>query len=76
MVQRLVRNFMAATPPLFAATSRVLDSIRAVLSGYGIRANELDHAIRMLRGMIHSYALLQATHAFQWITTRMRALPG
>jgi hypothetical protein len=36
------------------------------LSGYGIRPDELDHAIRMLRCMIHGYAQLQAANAFQW----------
>ena len=52
--------------PLLAATTRVIDSIRAVLSGYGIRPDELDHAIRMLRCMVHGYAVLQAANAFQW----------
>ena len=46
--------------------TRVTDSIRAVLSGYGIQPDELDHAVRMLRCMIHGYALLQAASAFQW----------
>jgi AcrR family transcriptional regulator len=52
--------------PLFAATSRVIDSIRAVLSGYGIAPDELDHAIRTLRRTLHGYALLQAANAFHW----------
>lgn len=52
--------------PLFAAATRVIDSIRAVLSGYGIQPDELDHAIRLLRCVIHGYALLQAANAFQW----------
>ena len=51
---------------MLAATTRVIDSIRAVLSGYGHSTDELDHAIRMLRCMIHGYALLQAANAFQW----------
>lgn len=49
-----------------AATTRVIDSVRAVVSGYGIRPDELDHAIRMLRCTIHGYAQLQAANAFQW----------
>ncbi len=52
--------------PMLAATTRVIDSIRAVLSGYGLQPDELDHAIRMLRCVIHGYALLQAANAFQW----------
>ena len=52
--------------PLLAATTRVIDSIRAVLSGYGIQPDELDHAIRMLRCTIHGFTLLQAANAFHW----------
>jgi AcrR family transcriptional regulator len=52
--------------PLLAATTRWINTIRAILSGYGIQPDELDHAIRMLRCMIHGYALLQAANAFQW----------
>ena len=59
-------QFQGNDDPLLAATTRVIDSIRAVLSGYGIRPDELDHAIRMLRCMIHGYALLQAANGFQW----------
>jgi AcrR family transcriptional regulator len=51
---------------LLAAAARVIDSIRAVLSGYGIQPDELDHAVRMLRCMIHGYALLQVADGFQW----------
>ena len=39
-----------------ASATRVIDSIRAVLSGYGIRPDEVDHAIRMLRCTIHGFA--------------------
>jgi AcrR family transcriptional regulator len=59
-------QFQGREDPLLAATTRVVDSIRAVLSGYGIRPDELDHAIRMLRCAIHGYAVLQAANAFQW----------
>jgi AcrR family transcriptional regulator len=52
--------------PLLAATTRVIDSMRAVLSGYGIQPDELDHAIRMLRCTVHGFALLQAANAFHW----------
>ena len=61
-------EFRGRDDPLLAAASRVLDSVRAVLSGYGIRPGELDHAIRMLRCTIHGYATLQAANAFQWGT--------
>jgi hypothetical protein len=39
---------------------------RAVLSGYGIQPDEVDHAIRMLYCMIHGYAMLHAANAFEW----------
>jgi AcrR family transcriptional regulator len=59
-------EFQGQDDPLFVAATRVIGSIRAVLSGYGIRPDELDHAIRMLRCMIHGYAQFQAANAFQW----------
>jgi AcrR family transcriptional regulator len=52
--------------PLFVAGLRVITSLRAVVSGYGIPAADLDHAIRTLRCTIHGYAVLQAANAFQW----------
>lgn len=52
--------------PLLAASTRVIDSIRAVLSGYGIPLEDLDHAIRMLRCTVHGFALLQTADAFHW----------
>jgi AcrR family transcriptional regulator len=59
-------QFRGRDDPLLAATTRVIDSIRAVLSGYGIQPDELDHAIRMLRCTIHGFTLLQAANAFHW----------
>lgn len=51
---------------LLVAATRVMESIRAVLSGYGLAPDELDHAIRMLRCTLHGYALLDAEGGFQW----------
>ena len=59
-------QFQGRDDPLFVAATRVIDSIRAVLSGYGIRRDELDHAIRRPRCTIHGHALLQAANGFQW----------
>jgi Tetracyclin repressor-like, C-terminal domain len=33
---------------------------------YGTQPDEVDHAIRMLRCMIHGFALLPAANGFQW----------
>jgi AcrR family transcriptional regulator len=52
--------------PLVAATSRFLGSIAAVLRGYGIGDDEMNHAIRTVRCTIHGYATLQAADGFQW----------
>jgi AcrR family transcriptional regulator len=52
--------------PLFVSGLRVINSIRAVLSGYGIEPDDLDHAIRSLRCILHGFAVLQAADAFQW----------
>lgn len=59
-------QFQGSDDPLLAAATRVIDSVRAVLSGYDIQPDELDHAVRTLRCMIHGYALLQAANGFQW----------
>lgn len=59
-------EFHGQGDPLLIAATRVIGSIRAVLSSYGIRPAELDHAIRMLRCTIHGYAMLQAANGFQW----------
>ena len=45
---------------------RVINSIAAVIAGYGIPADQIDHAIRTLRCTIHGFALLQAANGFQW----------
>jgi AcrR family transcriptional regulator len=52
--------------PFSEASARVIESLRAVVAGYGIRADEADHAIRVLRCTFHGFALLQAGEAFQW----------
>ncbi len=59
-------EFQGQDDPLLVAATRVIGSIRAVLSGYGIGPGELDHAIRMLRCTTHGYAMLQAANGFQW----------
>lgn len=51
---------------LFIAGVRVINSIGAVLSGYGIHPDQTDHAIRALRCIFHGFATLQAANAFQW----------
>lgn len=58
--------FRGEDDPLFLASLRVINSIRAVLAGYGIAPAELDHAVRAVRCTIHGFASLQAANAFQW----------
>jgi AcrR family transcriptional regulator len=52
--------------PLLAASTRVINSIAAVLRGYGIRESEMDHAIRTIRSTMHGFAMLEASRGFQW----------
>jgi AcrR family transcriptional regulator len=52
--------------PLLAASTRVIESIAAVLRGYGIGEDEMTHAIRTVRCAIHGFAALQASRGFQW----------
>lgn len=59
-------QFHGPDDPLLVAGTRVINSVGAVLSGYGIPADQIDHAIRTLRCTIHGFALLQAADGFQW----------
>jgi AcrR family transcriptional regulator len=59
-------EFHGDDDPLLAAALRVINSIRAVLSGYGIGPDDLDHAIRTLRCTLHGFAVLTAGNGFQW----------
>lgn len=52
--------------PFDVAGLRVVDSVRAVLSGYGIKPDDRDHAVRTLRCTLHGFAVLQAADGFQW----------
>jgi AcrR family transcriptional regulator len=59
-------EFSGPDDPLLAASTRVITSIAAVLRGYGIGEDEMDHAIRTIRCTIHGYAMLDASRGFQW----------
>jgi AcrR family transcriptional regulator len=59
-------EFHGADDPLLVAGEKVINSIRAVLAGYRIQQDDLDHAIRTVRCTIHGFALLQSANAFQW----------
>ena len=59
-------GFTGPDDPLLAASARVLASIAAVLRGYGVGDDEMDHAIRTIRCTIHGFAALQASNGFQW----------
>jgi AcrR family transcriptional regulator len=52
--------------PLLAGSNRVIGSMTAVLRGYGIGEDEMDHALRMLRSTMHGFAILEVSHGFQW----------
>jgi hypothetical protein len=52
--------------PLLRASTRVIDSIAAVLAGYGIGAGEMTHAIRAIRSTMHGFAMLKVSRGFQW----------
>jgi AcrR family transcriptional regulator len=52
--------------PLLDASTRMVASIAAVLHGYGIRGEEMNHALRTIRCAVHGYAVLQGSNAFRW----------
>ncbi len=59
-------EFTGPDDPLLAASARVIDSIAAVLRGYGVGEAEMVHAIRTIRCTLHGFAALQASRGFQW----------
>ena len=59
-------GFTGTDDPLFTAAARVISSIAAVLRGYGIADDEMDHAIRSIRCTLHGFAMLEASGGFQW----------
>jgi AcrR family transcriptional regulator len=59
-------EFTGPDDPLLAAGSRVIGSIAAVLRGYGIGEDEMDHAIRTIRCTMHGFAMLESSRGFQW----------
>jgi AcrR family transcriptional regulator len=59
-------EFTGPDDPLLAAATRVINSIAAVLRGYGIGDDEMDHAIRTIRCTMHGFAMLEASQGFQW----------
>jgi AcrR family transcriptional regulator len=59
-------EFTGPDDPLSAASARVIDSIAAVLRGYGVGEAEMVHAIRIIRCTLHGFAALQASNGFQW----------
>jgi AcrR family transcriptional regulator len=59
-------EFTGPDDPLLAASTRVINSISAVLRGYGIADSEMNHAIRTVRSTMHGFAMLEAARGFQW----------
>jgi AcrR family transcriptional regulator len=59
-------EFTGPDDPLLAAGTRVINSIAAVLRGYGVGENEMNHAIRTVRSTMHGFAMLEASRGFQW----------
>jgi AcrR family transcriptional regulator len=62
----IAAEFTGPDDPLLAASARVIDSIAAVLRGYGVGEAEMVHAIRTIRCTLHGFAALQASNGFQW----------
>jgi hypothetical protein len=59
-------GFTGPDDPLLAASTRGINSIAAVLRGYGITEDQMTHAIRTIRSTIHGFAILEASRGFQW----------
>lgn len=56
-------EYAGADDPLLEPSTRLVDSVAAVLRGYQIPEAEMDHALRCT---FHGFASLQASRGFQW----------
>jgi AcrR family transcriptional regulator len=54
--------------PLIPASDRLLGSLAAVLRGYRMDPSQEIHALRMLRSMLHGFAILEVVGGFQFDT--------
>ena len=54
--------------PLGAAGDRVLGSLAAVLRGYDVAPDDGVHALRMLRSLLHGFAVIETAGGFQMDT--------
>ena len=52
--------------PMAAASARLLEAFSSVLRAYPVAPEEMDHALRAVRSLLHGFATLQAAHGFQW----------
>lgn len=59
-------GFDGPEDPLLVATTRVINTIAAVLRGYGVSDAEMNHAIRTIRCTLHGFAMLEASGGFHW----------
>jgi AcrR family transcriptional regulator len=60
----LLADRLGVRPP--SLYKHVGGSIAAVLRGYGIGEDEMNHAIRTIRSTMHGFAMLEASRGFQW----------
>ncbi|MGW5382316.1 TetR/AcrR family transcriptional regulator [Nocardia sp. NPDC003963] len=58
--------FAGDADPLLEPSTRLVDSMVAVLRGYHVPEGQMDHALRTLRSAFHGFASLQASDGFQW----------
>jgi AcrR family transcriptional regulator len=59
-------GFDGPDDPLLVAATRVVNTIAAVLRGYGVSDAEMTHAIRTIRCTLHGFAMLEASGGFRW----------
>jgi hypothetical protein len=50
--------------PLQDAAGRVLSTIEAVLTGYGVEASDAVHAVRALRALLHGFVAIESSGGF------------
>ena len=69
-------EFTGPEDPPLNASARLLGSIAAVLRGYGLATDEMDHALRTIRSMFHGLLRCRPPTVSSGVQTWTRASNG
>lgn len=54
--------------PVVVAGERLMSSLTVILEAYPVKADDMVHALRAFRSLLHGFVVLEATSGFRWST--------